>query len=1542
MKNSFLKSFAVTTILMVAVGMAYAEDLAIESFAVSSGQTASPADHPFFTTDASTTITFDVIGGEGTTYYHINDTGIPPGAGDWQESHELNLWPVVGVGKTSFYAWVKDDERMVGPAEDWIAHSIVPPYINVVAAAATSPYAIDFVDAASWVIYGIKGSGEYQTLYSDLYQSFHTFTLENLLDGTTYDVTIHSDTASQSLEITTPAAPATTDNVTWSGGAAPEQSWTRGVNWAGLQPPANPTPGTVTLGTAGTDAGGKVLANAIASSTFFEPFDLVGGEQLDILVDGSVTPVTVTFADTDFAIPGDATAQEIVDAINTVSPAGCVVSAVSGGVVFRTVSDEGGSLAFTGSAVAILGLPTELVQSAWQIGSLSVGNNEGTHTVDLSQNILKVNGNVTVNSTSGGDTPHAKATFTNGTLQIGTSAGAQNITIGTGWGAYRTGTLAFGAGTTFDANIATLTIGEGDGGRGYLDLRGANIAGGVLKADTIKFGTGGNGARSNRSMHIYLDDTTTISEIQTRYLYMAMYQCANVRIGNPNDGDMLPPNVSVTIGSQEARGGLRMGRNAWVTVDTRLVAKSGGIFTAWLTEMNIGGTEWGGTSIAVLDIDAMDSVMIDCNGSFLMPYGTNSANNLDAQCMLPRGTVTTQTMKIGVPNNSGNGARLWLNGTVFTVLDTATIGVKGKVYSNVAGFSGGLDIAEGDKLSVADGGLISVMFDTEQDASESGFYWGLRWKGKRDADLRMLKDAGKIDWQVSQALADLGYSAGVLYDANSGYTYVTALVEWPPTVTTSDLTLEILPPDYTTLVVSIDDIDVIAKDPAEDTTIAEADFISRWLTCDSGVVAADGLSVTFENVAADDVFTITVWHEVEFGTGTLDISGESTITAVLPGTTTEAVVWNGGASTTLMDRPEWLWGANWNGGLAPTVDSIAAFTFGEAGVALANKIEGIRQTGALSITNDTGTHEFDLGGTTLTVTGNLTVNSATAGGNWARATVSNGKLQVGQDGAPVNATIGSYWQTSISNSYKGGVLTVAPGAEFEAYIGTLKIGAGANGRGTLDLRGATIANLDIDNKRVLKATTIETGQSGWGNTADRRNRILLDNDTLLDRIEVRYLDLALGQGNRFRIGNPTNGQDSQHLLPDNLDIAAGTAGARGRIRMATEAWATVDSRIEANTGGAFTAYLDYMTIGGSSFGGTSTAILDIAKMDSVMIDCTGALTMSGTDTRSNYYGTVKFPAGSISFGTVTMGAAKSGSYSRLVLDGTVMTVATGLTINNQGTLTANIGSTSSGINLSGSLTVADGGAIQINFLETSAGTGRHEGLRWNGTEQDTKDVLDALELTGKLQVAIDDAVIAADPNAAYEIGYDTTGGYAYVALISYVPDLSTYAFSFNVDTQALAGEDTNMEVTLATDVLNDVGYDLVGVSYETTGPGNVTITKVDTELWPGEGFVLPADYSQAVNYTLHFSNCGEYTITFSCYEIGDEENPFAQDSVVVNVSLYGDANGDYTIDLLDLVFVRNRLFSEDPGDAAADVNGDGSIGLDDLIEVRNKLGSTCQ
>ena len=60
--------------------------------------------------------------------------------------------------------------------------------------------------------------------------------------------------------------------------------------------------------------------------------------------------------------------------------------------------------------------------------------------------------------------------------------------------------------------------------------------------------------------------------------------------------------------------------------------------------------------------------------------------------------------------------------------------------------------------------------------------------------------------------------------------------------------------------------------------------------------------------------------------------------------------------------------------------------------------------------------------------------------------------------------------------------------------------------------------------------------------------------------------------------------------------------------------------------------------------------------------------------------------------------------------------------------------------------------------------------------------------------------------------------------------------------------------------------------------------------------------------------------------------------------LPGDTNGDCMVNILDLLYVRNRLglapASVDNG--SADLNGDGAINILDLILVRNKLGATCE
>jgi len=59
--------------------------------------------------------------------------------------------------------------------------------------------------------------------------------------------------------------------------------------------------------------------------------------------------------------------------------------------------------------------------------------------------------------------------------------------------------------------------------------------------------------------------------------------------------------------------------------------------------------------------------------------------------------------------------------------------------------------------------------------------------------------------------------------------------------------------------------------------------------------------------------------------------------------------------------------------------------------------------------------------------------------------------------------------------------------------------------------------------------------------------------------------------------------------------------------------------------------------------------------------------------------------------------------------------------------------------------------------------------------------------------------------------------------------------------------------------------------------------------------------------------------------------------------LYGDATFDWTVDVVDLIFVRNRLGKDiNTGDnRRADVNEDGVLDILDLVYVRNRLGTDC-
>jgi len=111
---------------------------------------------------------------------------------------------------------------------------------------------------------------------------------------------------------------------------------------------------------------------------------------------------------------------------------------------------------------------------------------------------------------------------------------------------------------------------------------------------------------------------------------------------------------------------------------------------------------------------------------------------------------------------------------------------------------------------------------------------------------------------------------------------------------------------------------------------------------------------------------------------------------------------------------------------------------------------------------------------------------------------------------------------------------------------------------------------------------------------------------------------------------------------------------------------------------------------------------------------------------------------------------------------------------------------------------------------------------------------------------------------------------------------TTYKFDYEVPDLFVAREEAVVPVTFETDVLGNVGYDNVRFKFSATGPGDVIFKARDSEeheytfvnsgFWgPSTGFNLPASYAATTNWTLNFSEPGEYTINFALIAAPDGE-----------------------------------------------------------------------
>jgi hypothetical protein len=179
---------------------------------------------------------------------------------------------------------------------------------------------------------------------------------------------------------------------------------------------------------------------------------------------------------------------------------------------------------------------------------------------------------------------------------------------------------------------------------------------------------------------------------------------------------------------------------------------------------------------------------------------------------------------------------------------------------------------------------------------------------------------------------------------------------------------------------------------------------------------------------------------------------------------------------------------------------------------------------------------------------------------------------------------------------------------------------------------------------------------------------------------------------------------------------------------------------------------------------------------------------------------------------------------------------------------------------------------------------------------------------------------------------------------------STYKFVYDVPDLIIATEESVVPVTFETDFLGQYGYDGVRFEFAATGPGDVTFkatdstnttyTFIDSGYWgPASGFNLPADYSATTDWSLNFSEPGEYTITFSLIEAPDGDVIAGiEGSEIVSVravdifDYYRRLSGEPgVVDLNDLIAAANDWLHHvtPPG-------FDAQITLNQLIQLANE------
>lgn len=435
-------------------------------------------------------------------------------------------------------------------------------------------------------------------------------------------------------------------------------------------------------------------------------------------------------------------------------------------------------------------------------------SNAGLITLDLNGHALSFEGNsLRFDPASAHATSRTITTFKNGTVRFNSGAdflmtGSGTSSTGTNTSSY---TVAFESTSVFDSTgLGSLSIADNngnnnrqnmildlssavmqaDGSMGHLHLQSSVTVGynrvasptsdrdqiGALKVGVLSKMTVGTDLIIGRSMRTSAANTnatgtlafSSLPEQGAVQLDVGRDLLIGVGAGAQGSVGNAPQVLHLRLGSDAVRGGMvAVGHKAAGAGPGNATGsfQAHGTLAGAIRELHIGHNQTA-TGGAVGSFDFRDAALetLDIEGAALIGVG----NQAVGEVRFSGGTVSSQSLEVGV-SNASERSLLDLNGTLWTVSQSVSIGSRGDVEIRVVNGAGGFSLESTEPLSltIETGGALRVAFDA---LPAETILWGLRIQGDHLSLLTSYFDDGLL-------IGTGAFGASAIVFLEDGFTY---------------------------------------------------------------------------------------------------------------------------------------------------------------------------------------------------------------------------------------------------------------------------------------------------------------------------------------------------------------------------------------------------------------------------------------------------------------------------------------------------------------------------------------------------------------------------------------------------------------------------------------------------------------------------------------------------------------------------------------------------------------------------------------------------